>query len=213
MKKPAVNTPTVLTLIRLVLAPLLVPMLIVYCLPYGYIWLNILLALLFVFFGLTDFFDGYLARRFGQETTLGKLLDPIADKFLVYSTLIALLTVNKIYFYWVIILIGREFFMMGLRLIALEHGFSVAVSTFGKVKTMTQMALLTVLIANPYQSLGVCGAPWWNALELFLLNSALIFSVVSAYDYYQVCMQEFKKRTVHVTIDGKQVEKIKGDNG
>src|SRR5579871_3122872 len=143
MKHYTFNIPTILTLTRLILAPLLVPLLLVYLLPYNYFWLNSVLAILFIFFGLTDFFDGYLARKLHQETPLGRVLDPIADKFLVYSTLVALLAVGKIYFYWVIIFIGREFFLMGLRHIALENNVVVHVSSWGKLKTFAQMAVLT----------------------------------------------------------------------
>jgi CDP-diacylglycerol--glycerol-3-phosphate 3-phosphatidyltransferase len=188
------NVPIILTLIRLVLSPLLLPLLFVYLLPMNMVWINGLLALLFIFFGLTDFFDGYLARKLHQETTLGKILDPIADKFLVYSTLVALLAVHKIYFYWVVILIGREFFMMGLRHIALENAIVVHVSKWGKFKTMLHMALLTVLIANPYQSLGLCGAFWWNSIEYLLLASSLVICVESARRYYVAFMQAYTKK-------------------
>src|ERR1700722_2587731 len=129
------NTPTILTLIRLILSPLVLPVLFVYLLPYNNIYINILLALLFIAFSLTDFLDGYLARKYSQETALGSVLDPIADKFLVYSTLLALAVVNKLFFFWVVLLIGREFFMMGLRQVALENNFSVKVSSLGKTKT------------------------------------------------------------------------------
>jgi CDP-diacylglycerol--glycerol-3-phosphate 3-phosphatidyltransferase len=188
-----INVPTVLTLIRLIVAPFVLPVLLVYLLPFNSLFINGALALLFIVFALTDFFDGHLARRLQQETRLGKLLDPLADKCLVYSTLIALLAVGKIYFYWVIIFVGREFFVMGLRLIALEHGSAVTVSWWGKIKTVLQMALLTVLIANPYQVLGLCNAWCWNGVELVLLISALGVSVFSAYQYYQNCMVEFRK--------------------
>lgn len=149
------------------------------------------MALIFTLFVLTDFFDGYLARKYCQVTTLGKILDPIADKFLVYSTLIALLAINKIYFYWVVLLIGREFFVMGLRLIAAEHNFSIPVSSQGKLKTCIQMILLIYLIINPYQQAGLQGAFFWNGVEIILLMTTMFFSVVSAYTYYQSFMKTF----------------------
>ncbi len=150
-----------------------------------------LLASLFILFGLTDFFDGYFARRFKQETALGRVLDPIADKFLVYSTLIALLAAHKIYFYWVIILIGREIFMMGLRQIALEQQISVHVSLLAKLKTCAQIAMLAVMIANPYQDLGLCGALGWNGTQLVLLIATLALSLISAWYYYRNFMIAF----------------------
>jgi CDP-diacylglycerol--glycerol-3-phosphate 3-phosphatidyltransferase len=193
-KNSTFNAPTILTLIRLVASPLLLPVLLVYLLPFNYWWLNGLLALLFTFFGLTDFLDGYLARKLKQETKLGRVLDPIADKFLVYSTLVALLATGKIYFYWVIILIGREFFMMGLRHVALENGITVHVSSWGKLKTLVQMAMLTVMIANPYQALGFCGAFGWNGLEALLLAISLLLSVDSARRYYVTFMKAYNAK-------------------
>lgn len=177
--------PTRLTLSRLILAPLLLPVLFVYLLPYNIALINFLLAFLFLLFSATDFFDGYLARKYHQETDFGKLLDPIADKFLVYSTLVALLAAHKIYFFWVVLFIGREFFVMGLRQIALEHQFSISVSWGGKFKTAFQMLLLTVLIANPYQKSGWLNP--WNIVELKLLVLSLLLSLVSAYFYYKAC--------------------------
>jgi len=170
------------------------PLLLFYLLPYASLPLNLALAAIFVFFGLTDFFDGYLARRLKQETLLGQVLDPLADKCLVYSTLIALLAVQKIYFYWVVVLVGREFFMMGLRLIALEHALVIKVSFLGKIKTAVHMALLTVLIANPYQALGFQGAPYWNGIECLLLIAALFLSLFSAWLYYRVFIRELIKK-------------------
>jgi CDP-diacylglycerol--glycerol-3-phosphate 3-phosphatidyltransferase len=193
-----INFPTFLTLIRLVLSPLMLPILFVYLLPYNIAWINYSLAMLFVFFSLTDFFDGYLARRLQQETSLGKILDPIADKFLIYSTLVSLLAIGKIYFYWVILLVGREFFMMGLRHIALEHNFTVPVSWLGKIKTVVQMVFLTVVIVNPYNQLHLWDAPCWNGLELILLILSLYLSLASAQRYYVAFMKEFRRVTERV---------------
>lgn len=190
-----VNFPTALTLIRLVVSPLILPLLLVYFLPFNVLWLNSLLGFLFIAFSLTDFFDGYLARRMDQETQLGKVLDPIADKFLVYSTLIALLAAHKIYFYWVVILIGREIFLMGVRQVALEHNFSVSVNFLGKLKTAFQMSYLTVAIVNPYQPLGYSfsSAGWWNVVESTLLGATIFLSVFSAKQYFKAFLKQYKQ--------------------
>jgi CDP-diacylglycerol--glycerol-3-phosphate 3-phosphatidyltransferase len=180
-----INLPNILTLSRLVLSPLFLPFLFVYLLPLNLVWLNFVLAIFFLLFSLTDFFDGYLARRFQQVTKLGKILDPIADKSLMYSTLISLLAVQKIYFYWVVLFIGREFFVMGLRLVALEHYFSVPVSVLGKIKTMFQVMMLMVIIMNPYQGTGFVGpAGPWNIIESLLIVVTLLVSLWSAKRYY-----------------------------
>lgn len=181
---PAQNVPNLLTLFRLICSPLFLPILIVYGLPYNNVYINGFVAVLFALFSLTDFFDGYLARALKQETFLGKLLDPIADKFLLYATLVSLLAAKKIFFYWVLVLVGREFFMMGLRQIAAEHNFSVKVSLLGKLKTALQMCTLLLIIFNPYQELGFLGAFSWNGLELFLLSATTGVSLLSAQRYY-----------------------------
>ncbi len=170
------------------------PLLLVYLLPFNYVWLNILLGLVFAAFSLTDFFDGYLARKYRQETALGTILDPLADKFLTFSTLIALVVAHKIFFLWVVILIGREFFMMGLRQVALENSFSIKVSILGKIKTTLLMSCLTLIIVNPYQAAGIRfhGVGLWNLIEHILLLSTIALSVFSAYRYYQVFMTQFK---------------------
>src|SRR5690242_4970052 len=118
------SLPIQLTLIRLIGSPLVLPFFLVYLLPYNNVWLNGFVTLFFLLFGLTDFFDGYFARKNDQITTLGGMLDHVADKFLLYSTLVSLVAVGKLYFFWAIVWIGREFFIMALRQIALENSFS-----------------------------------------------------------------------------------------
>jgi CDP-diacylglycerol---glycerol-3-phosphate 3-phosphatidyltransferase len=176
--------PLYLTTARLLISPVLLPFLLVYLLPYNSGVINTVLALIFMLFGLTDFLDGYLARKYKYESQLGKILDPIADKSMVYSTLIALLVVRKIYFFWVIILIGREFFMMGVRIVAKEYNKSVAVSGWGKAKTIAQVTLLTFLIGTPYQEISFSHAPVWHSAEWLLLGITLLLSVTSAVLYY-----------------------------
>jgi cardiolipin synthase len=202
-----IGLPTVLTLVRLIVSPLVLPVLLVYLLPLNSFIINSVLAGLFVIFALTDFFDGYLARRMQQETMLGRVLDPMADKFLIYATLIALLATDKIYFYWVIIFIGREFFIMGLRHIALERSFSVHVSFWGKLKTIAQCIYLAFLILNPYQILGLKGAPYWYVTELVMLGIALWLTIFSAWRYYGDFSGQLR---VHVLTKGNKHTSHKG---
>lgn len=200
-KKGLFTIPTLLTLFRLVLSPLLLPIVFVYLLPFNIFWVNVALACLFVLFSITDFLDGYLARKYEQETVLGQILDPIADKFLIYATLISLQVAGKIYFYWVVLLIGREFFMMGLRQLALENNFSVPVSFWGKIKTAFQMITLTVMILNPVQHQGLFEAFWWNGTETALLFATLFLSLFSAYLYNKKCIAEFNRRRSNLRIE------------
>ncbi len=188
------TVPMLLTLVRLTISPLILPILIVYLSPLNMLWLNAMLAVLFGVLSLTDFLDGFLARRYAQVTNLGKLLDPIADKFLLYSTLIALLAAGKIYFYWVIILIGREIFVMGLRQIALDNNLpAITVSWLAKIKTAIQMACFFFIILNPYQAEGFFGNSW-NAIEHVLLFTTIILSLLSARSYYLAFVKEYAKR-------------------
>jgi|SRR5690606_26850578 len=186
-----ISLPVRLTLIRLIGSPFILPFLFVYLLPYNLLWLNVCLAAFFFLFSLTDFFDGYLARRYQQTTVLGGMLDHIADKFLLYSVLVALVAAHKLYFFWAILWIGREFLIMALRQIALENNFSVAVSWYGKLKTVAQVICLIVIIANPYQALSL-NASWWNAVEFLFLVLATALSLLSAYHYVSIFLVQFR---------------------
>ncbi len=176
------NLPNILTFTRLIGGAILLPFLIFYLLPYQITWLNYLIAILFALFSMTDFLDGYLARRYGLESAIGRALDPIADKFLVCSALISLLAIHKIYFMWVIILIGREFCMLSLRQFAALHNILVSVSYLGKIKACLQMFLIFVLIARPAASYS-CLLSSWSILEISLLVLTLYFSLISFYRY------------------------------
>lgn len=187
--------PNILTVLRLICSPLFLPFLIVYLLPLNIFWINGAIAALFVVLSLTDFFDGVLARALKQESVLGQMLDPIADKFLLYATLVSLLAAGKIYFYWVIIFIGREFFMMGLRQIALEHNLVVKVSLLGKIKTALQMVTLFIIILNPYPLFDLCGrATLWNGAELLMLCVTAFVSLYSAQQYYRSFVRLFAQK-------------------
>jgi len=147
--------------------------------------------LFFIVLGLTDFFDGYLARKYNQETVLGKALDPLADKFLFFSSLVALVTLHKLYFYWAILLIGREFFIMGLRIIALEQAFDIPVSALGKIKTFFQFLYITVIILNfsIFKNQIFLGL----SVEELLLVGSLLFSLGSAYGYFLSFIKKFSQ--------------------
>ena len=183
--KQQLNLPILLTLTRLVLAPIIVPTLLVLLLPYNVWFINMALATIFAAFGMTDFFDGYFARKFGLESSLGRLLDPVADKLLVSSTLIALVAVDRLAFYWAVIWIAREFFVLSLRQYAAEHDrLALCVSALAKLKTALQLACLTFIILNPMHQYGLFEQFAWNGSELLLLLSSTILSVWSAYCYY-----------------------------
>jgi len=132
---------------------------------------------------MTDFLDGYLARKYGLESPLGIALDPIADKFLVCSALIALLAIHKIYFMWVIILIGREICMLSLRQLATLNNILISVSYLGKIKACLQMFLIIILILEPIHQAYYFNS--WFIFKNILLFATLYFSLISLYRYAQ----------------------------
>ena len=133
------NLPNGLTLMRIFLVPLLVAVLLT---KY-----NVLIAaMIFLAASTTDLLDGYLARKRGQVTTLGTLLDPGADKLLISSAFISLVRLQVVPAWMVVIIIGREFAVSGLRSIASAQGFTIDASQFGKIKVATQVAAITLLI-------------------------------------------------------------------
>jgi CDP-diacylglycerol--glycerol-3-phosphate 3-phosphatidyltransferase len=137
MSTPRLNLPTVLTLSRIVLIPVFV--FTVYPHPvFG--------TLIFGIASLTDFLDGYLARRSGQITKFGSILDPIADKFLVISALIVLVDMERLAAWIAITIIVREFLVTGLRVVALSKNIVIPAETGGKIKTTLQISAIICLI-------------------------------------------------------------------
>ena len=103
---------------------------------------------IFVIASVTDWFDGYLARKHKLVTNFGKFMDPLADKLLVCSALICLIEQNKLDAWIVIIIIAREFIISGFRLIAAENGVVIAANYWGKFKTVSQMIMIILLILD-----------------------------------------------------------------
>jgi CDP-diacylglycerol--glycerol-3-phosphate 3-phosphatidyltransferase len=136
-------------------------------------------ALLFCIAAITDYFDGYLARTRGLVTNLGKIIDPLADKLLVVSTLVMLAWLHFIPGWIVCIIIGREISVTGLRCVLIENGQDVAASWLGKYKTGLQIAALIPLLIH-YNYFGI----HFNAIGQFFLYAALIFTIWSGTDYF-----------------------------
>ena len=148
--------------------------------PIGFFDMTIaqfLFAGLFVLASITDFLDGYLARKYNQITTFGKFLDPIADKVLVMVALLYLMIImpNRVPLWAVMIVIIREFLVTGVRLLAIEKGRVIAASIYGKIKTASTMVALIVLL---YQDFGQ--TPWIGNILFYL---ALFFTILSGIEY------------------------------
>lgn len=144
--------PNFLTILRIFFVPLLVALLVQENLGiriWGYDLSNQSVALaVFLVAGLTDLLDGYLARRWKQVTTVGTLLDPIADKLLISAALIALVQVGVLPAWMVIVVVGREFAVTGLRSIAAAGGFTIQASELGKYKMVSQILAVVLLILS-----------------------------------------------------------------
>lgn len=158
------------------------PFLLVLVMPWNNLILNIMLALLFALFALTDFFDGYFARKYHLETQLGALLDPMADKFLLCGAIIGLVYVQKIFFLWALIFLVRELYVTGLRLIAAERAHTLAVSFSGKIKTTLQYLYLAVAIAN-VRSGSFYPVAHFDMIENTLMIAAVGMTLLSGYWY------------------------------
>ncbi len=169
------NLPNTLTLARIFLVPIVVVVLLTVEIRTWAFWG----ASLFLAAALTDLLDGYLARRRKQVTTLGRLLDPIADKLLISSALISLVQLQIAQAWMVVIIIGREFAVSGLRSIAAHEGFSINVSALGKGKMVTQVAAVVGLI------LGRKYGGWVQHTATVLLWAVVFFALVSMVQYFR----------------------------
>lgn len=185
------NLPNKLTVLRLILTPILVFLLL---LRFGYTDSNVVLrsgflsilssailylstVILFIFISLTDFFDGYIARRDNLVTNFGKLMDPIADKIFVFSILIVLVRYNLLSVWFVLILLSREFVVVAIRTLIVENGGEiVAASNVAKLKTATQMLAILFIILFSFGKI---------ANSIVMLPS-VILSLMSMYEYYKM---------------------------
>lgn len=139
------NLPNILTISRIVLIPIF--MLIMFAdFKYAPLWA----AAFFGLAALTDSLDGMLARKYNQVTTLGIILDPLADKLLVLAALIVLVELGSIPGWMVVIIIGREFAVMGLRVIKADEGVIIPASPWGKIKTQLQIYSIILAILQPF---------------------------------------------------------------
>lgn len=142
---------------------------------------NIAALAIFILASLTDLADGRIARKRGLVTNFGKFMDPLADKLLVCSALIALVEMGRIPAWAVIIIIAREFIISGFRLIASDNGVVIAASYWGKFKTAFQMAMVCLMLVNVPG--GISWLPWLDLLARVAMWAALALTVVSLIDY------------------------------
>ncbi len=173
------NLPNLLTLLRIFFVPLLVAALLADSHTSSFPVSSELFALaVFLVAAVTDLLDGYLARRWGQITTVGTLLDPIADKLLISAALVSLVDIHRVSAWMVILIIGREFAVSGLRSIAATSGYTISASELGKSKMVAQVVAIALVIG---------GIRWKNLEEIGQLAMwvVVIFGIVSAADYFR----------------------------
>lgn len=188
------NLPNKLTMIRIIL----VPFVLLFMLPWPDMsifqnWNNFIgqYGLIIAFFifsaaSLTDYYDGKIARDRNLITNFGKFLDPIADKMLVISVLIALVQINRLNALAAIIVIIREFMVTGVRLMASDKGVVISASNLGKAKTVSQIVAILLMLGEKTISAITAGflpIGWISLLADFAMLVAVILTIISGYDY------------------------------
>jgi CDP-diacylglycerol---glycerol-3-phosphate 3-phosphatidyltransferase len=176
------NLPNSLTIARIFFVPLLVAALVeenVTAHVFGVTVTNEWLALaIFLIAAATDLLDGYLARKWGQVTTIGTLLDPIADKLLVSAALISLVQVHAVPGWMVILIVGREFAISGLRSIAAVEGYTIKASDLGKTKMVAQVTAISFLLISIRH-------PALADLAYWMMWVVVVFAMASAIAYFR----------------------------
>jgi len=183
MRRARMNLPNTLTILRIFFVPFLVAALVEQDLRIewrGVVWVtNEFLALsIFLVAAATDLLDGYLARRWGQITTVGTLLDPIADKLLISAALVSLVQIRRVPAWMVVLIIGREFAVSGLRSIAASEGYTIQASDLGKTKMITQVIAISMVLLSIH----------WEALKGFAMLwmwGVVVFGMASAIEYFR----------------------------
>lgn len=166
------NLPNKLTILRIILIPFFLVSLMIDAIPYG----NIVAVAVFVVASITDTLDGQIARKYNLITNFGKFMDPLADKLLVCSAMIALIEIGRIPAWVVIIIIAREFIISGFRLVASDSGVVIAAGWWGKIKTVVQMVMIIVVLCN-------FKFRFFEIIEQILIYASLILTLVSLVDY------------------------------
>ncbi len=174
VREPA-NLPNLLTCSRILIVPLIIVLL-----YFDNRWLNLLTAILVVLAAITDGLDGYFARKYSFESTLGKLLDPLADKILLLSTMVMLVHLQRAPAWIVCLILCRETAVTGLRAIAAEKGKVIGASAMAKYKTIFQVVAVVALVIH-YSFLGADA----HSVGIFFLWVAFIYTMWTGYSYFK----------------------------
>ena len=195
------NLPNYISLTRIVSIPALIWLLTTRHLSSANGQREVLASLIFIAASITDGIDGYLARRRGQITTIGMLLDPLADKLLIAAAFVTLVEFNpRLVPAWIaVIIIGREFLVSGLRGIAASEGFTIEASDLGKFKMLVQIvSVVAVILDHRWREWPVYGAyifpvDWIARLAIWFM---VLLSLVSATDYFVAFWNKIDRHVV-----------------
>jgi CDP-diacylglycerol---glycerol-3-phosphate 3-phosphatidyltransferase len=205
LREEITDLPNVITLIRIAFIPL-----ILICIDNYSPKLSTLAASLFSIAAASDALDGYLARRMGLITVVGKFLDPLADKLIVLSTLVMLVAKGRAPAWLVIVLTARELAVTGLRAIASQEGFVISAGAGGKAKSALQMVGIGFLLVHfPYDLLFFDYKLDFQKVGTILLYVSLILSVMSAVDYFRFFVQAAQKQAGELAARGITRERLR----
>lgn len=184
------NLANKLTMIRIFLVPVFLVFITVTEIPYG----SIIATVVFIIASLTDQLDGYIARSRNQITNFGKFMDPLADKLLVTAALVSLVELNLVAGWAVVVILAREFAVSGLRTLAASDGIVIAASWWGKIKTVTQIIAILLLLLKVNINTSVNAINFINSNSFLngfftyvpetIMFIAVLITIVSGVDYF-----------------------------
>lgn len=205
LNKKKMNLPNKITLIRVFLLPLIViiPLLakinpetnflnkdiiingVLEAGRFNITWSNIIILIIFIGASITDAIDGHIARSRNLVTDFGKFLDPLADKLLVTCAMLVLMEEGRMWGWVVALILAREFAITGLRSVAAANGTVIAASKYGKLKTITQMVMIIVLLVNNFPfSIIYIHTGVYIPFDLILVCLATLLTIISGVDYF-----------------------------
>ena len=205
LNKKKMNWPNKITLIRVFLLPLIViiPLLakinpetnflnkdiiingVIEAGRFNITWSNIIVLIIFIGASITDAIDGHIARSRNLVTDFGKFLDPLADKLLVTCAMLVLMEEGRLWGWVVALILAREFAITGLRSVAAANGTVIAASKYGKLKTITQMVMIIVLLVNNFPfSIIYIHTGVYIPFDLILVCLATLLTIISGVDYF-----------------------------
>lgn len=211
IREDAFNLPNVLTMLRVAMIPV-----VLWLLADGRPVMNFWAAIVYSLAAITDALDGWLARKRGLISVLGKFLDPLADKLLVMATLVCLAEMGRVPSWATIIIIARELSVTALRSIAMSEGVVIAASQGGKEKTALQMVALLLLIVHHTYDIDFVFAVLpihMHTIGLVLLYTSVVFAVTSGGEYAKLFVDAVEAKEKRLEEQRKRREELRAQRG